>query len=241
VRITDNELTGVDSSYDVRLFKALAEDLRAPLLQIARGSELANSGSGTAADLKSIETTADATLKLIDSYLFSTQVMLGQQKLELEPVSVKAIMYDTAHYLDKMCKLYDQQIELQIHARNTLVMAHPQAMQAALISLAHSFISSFQRTSPQQIILTAQKTGYATTTGIMTTGTKLSQQSLNKARQLFGNIRQPLRQHTHANMAGIYVADSLFAAMQSTLKVKNEQQHSGLAAILLPSQQLSLL
>ncbi len=220
--------------------RALVEELRLPLLQIARKSELARL-SGDIEQLKEIETTADAALRLTDSYLFSTQILLGQQQLDLAPVSLGATMYDTAQYLKNLAKLYDCDIDIRVRTKTGLVMAHQQGLQAALTSLAYSFISANTSGKKQKIILTAHKAENGVAAGVLTTNKDLAKNSLAQARKLFGSARRPLGSFTHNNGAGVYVADTLFDYMSSELKVTKEKSSVGLTAILLPSQQLALL
>jgi K+-sensing histidine kinase KdpD len=241
-----DQLTGVGAANavaDARLFRALIEDLRTPLLQIARQSELARLAPDKAKNFdaaKQIETTADAALKMIDSYLFSARVLLGQQSLALEPVSVSATLQDTAQYMHDIAKLYDYRIEVVSSPRSGLVMANPNALQAALISLAYACIGGIA-SEHSRLILASQKTKQGITAGVMIGGKKISKAALHSARQTYGAVRQPLPKHSHTNSAGIYVADSLFAAMQSELKTKSLHGASGFVATLLPSYQLALL
>ena len=97
------------------LFLAMAEELKLPLQYIARQAELRTMqlqavqkdaisstmhSSGTQACLKDILTSADMSLQLLDSYLLSLRLSLDPAiKLELEPVSVSAVLYDTASQL----------------------------------------------------------------------------------------------------------------------------------------------
>ncbi len=240
-----NPITGVGAANnDARLFRALVEDLRLPLLQIARSSELAQLETNPHKNFdsaKHIEATADAALKLIDSYVFSTQVLLGQETLELEPVSPKATLYDTAQYMNEIAKLYNYKIEIDASNRCGLVMAHPKGLQAALIGLAYALIGGMAGDRSGRIVLTAHKTKRGVLAGVMTNGKTISQRALNSARGFYGDVRQPLADSLHTSSAGIYVADNLFAAMASELKAKSSHGTSGLVATLLPSQQLALL
>jgi hypothetical protein len=238
--VSEGNIPIAGSDHSVRLMRALAEELRLPLLQIARKSELTRLGVDPSS-LKEIETTADTALKLIDGYLLSTQLLLGQQKLDLEPVSLGAAMYDTAQYLRNMAKLYGCDIDIDVSAKSGLAMAHPKGLQAALTSLAYAFISANVASKKHQVILCAHKTTYGIMAGVLTTDTTLPKNSLQNARQLFGTVRRPMPALTHNNGAGIYVADHLFAAMNAKLKVTSQKTAAGLTALLLPSQQLALL
>lgn len=239
-RQQSNDLTGVGANANARLFRALAEDLRLPLLQIARSSELAQLHPASS-NPKQIEATADAALKLIDSYVFSTQVLLGQETLALEPISPKATLYDTAQYMNEIAKLYNYKIEIEASNRCGLVMAHPKGLQAALIGLAYTLIGGLVSDKPGRIVLTAHKTKQGVAAGVMTNGKVISQRALNTARGMYGDVRRPMADSLSTSSAGIYVADNLFAAMASELRAKSTRGTSGLVATLLPSQQLALL
>lgn len=225
---------------NVRLLKALIQELKLPLLQIARQSELARLQTDPAA-LKQIEATADAAMKLIDSYALSAQALLGQQTMALEPVSVSAALYDTAQYLRKMGTLYECTIDVRVKGKVGLVMANPIGLQAALTSLAYSLISTPGRTRNKRIVLTAEKTAEGIATGVASSGLHLPKDTLSRARKLYGQARQPLAQASHSQGAGIYVADILMQAMTAELRVAGGRGRSGFVATMLPSQQLAFL
>lgn len=225
-----------------RLLRTLAEELKLPLIQIARSAELARI-NGDLKEIERLEVLADTSLRLLDSYVLSTQTMIGQQTLHLSPVSVSAVMYDTAQYLHKIAKLYDCKIKLETPSKKGLVMAHPQALQAALTSLGYSFISSISSDTKKapSIILTAKNNGRGIIAGIQSSSLDLSTQLLSQSQDLYGHARQSAASLTHTSGAGVVIARSLFNAMAYQLKVFNSHGNSGLAATLLPSQQLALL
>jgi len=133
------EISGVTDN--LRLARALAEELKLPLIQIARKGELARM-TADPAQVKDIETTADGALKLIESYLFSTRVLMNQQRLELEPVSVGSTMYDIAQYLSGHAKMYNCDLDIDVKSSIGLAMAHPEALKSVLTSLAFTLIST---------------------------------------------------------------------------------------------------
>ena len=234
--MTNKKVVSIDPN--LRLVRALGEELKLPLLQIARASELAQK-KGDLSSLSEIEATANAALRLVDNYLFSTQILLSQRALDLQPVSVPAALYDTAQYMRRLGKLYDCDIDVKLQGRLNLVMASPEALQAALTSLAYSLVNT-SNGKRSKIILQAQKTGDTVTAKVISNQTRIAKDSLTNARELFGLARRPLSGVTHANGAGVYVADSLFAAMYSELKVCKLARSSGFMASLLPSHQLAL-
>ena len=82
--------TGFVDDSSTRLMRALAEELKLPLMQISRSAELGQLDSGN--NLQIIETTASNALRLLDGYILTTQLMGEQQQLEIEPVSVTAVL-----------------------------------------------------------------------------------------------------------------------------------------------------
>lgn len=229
----------VNSEADIRLLRSLAEELRLPLLQIARQAELANMRSVSLPNLRVIEATSEAAIRLVDSYLISTQVLNGQQSLPLEPVSVPATMYDTAQYLRKLAQIYECDIDVRVSGKCGLVMANAQGLQAALTSLAYTFIGSVNQSKKQRIVLSAKRTGEGITAGVMTTA-PIEKGALIKARRLYGKARRPSADITHKSGAGIYVADALFKSMESELRVVRHKNSAGLVATLMPSYQTVL-
>jgi hypothetical protein len=224
-----------------RLLRTLAEELKLPLIQIARATELARL-SGSAKDLEQTEVLADTALRLLDSYVLSTQTMLGQQTLNLQPVSLGATLYDTAHYLHKLAGLYNCEIELSVTSKSGLVMAHPAALQAAFTSLGYSFINALGEPKERnRIVLTAQRGKHGIIAGIQTDNSVIGGKVLQQAKELYGVAHQPLADLTHSSGAGIMVASSLFEAMATQLKAVKGRSGSGLVVTLLPSQQLALL
>jgi hypothetical protein len=89
---------------DQRLLRALAEQLKLPLLQIARQAELAVNHDNIY--LNSINSIAEMSLRLIDGFLLSAE-NYGQEVLPLEPVSVSSLLYDTAQMLQPLAKQHD--------------------------------------------------------------------------------------------------------------------------------------
>lgn len=224
-----------------RLIRSIAEELKIPLLRIAREAELQKGEAGNI-NLSNIEASADSALKLLDSYLISAQLCNGQQGLNLEPVSVSATMYDVAQYLSRLARMQDCTLELDIHRGTGLVMAHPLGLRAALTGLGYSFIHALDPAAKKQkVIFMAQKTTEGIKAGVYSSQVSLGTNIFQAGRKLYGTARQPIADVSYANGAGFFVADSLFDAMSSKLKVVKHHKASGLAGTLLPSQQLTLL
>lgn len=226
-----------------RLLDALAEQMKLPLMQIARLAEL-NRLNPSSNNLADIELTADSALKLIDSYTLSTKLASAQSYLQLEPVSVSAVLHDTAHQLAKLAGQYECELELHLSGRYEPVLAHRAGLEAALTSLGYAFIEAQSSSQHQQrptIKLAAHRSRTGIVAGLFTPGDDLSSSLFRRGRGLYGQARQPLASLANSSAAGIFVADSLFSSMSSKLRLAHHQKLTGLAATLRPSQQMVIV
>lgn len=236
----EQHITGVAVEYgaSVSLLRALADELKLPLTQIARLAELAAHG-GSAEPIQTIEITAHNALRLIDGYLLAMHV--GQRQLDLEPVSVTATLYDVAEDLYQLSKLYETNITITVKGAPGQVMADRRALRAALTGLAHTFITGGLRTKKKEVVLRAQLQTDGITAGVLSNDMPITSEDLQLARTLYGKAGQPAGGLTQNSAVGLYVADNLFAAMESPLKVTRSGRRTGLVATLTPSHQLALL
>lgn len=232
-QLTGGQFTGVE------LWRSLADELKLPLMQIARSAELAEPEMA-GRELRTIETAAENALRLIDGYLLVTA--LGkQQQLDLAPVSLTATLYDVAQDLYQLSKLYDTTIDIKVLGSMEQVMAHAGALRTALASLTYTFLTGGIKGRKQTITLLAQHTKQGITAGVLSNYAHLSAEDLQQARELYGKARQPAGGITQNSGVGLYIADNLFAAMESPLKVIKSGRQTGVAGNLLRSQQLALL
>lgn len=228
------------SEVDQRLLLALAEQLKVPLLQIARRAELLQGSRRPKQHLAAIEMTADNALLLIDNYLLSTRLLA--EGAILEPVSVASVLHDTAQALSKLAEDCHCKLELHLSGRYEPVMAHREGLEAALLSLGHDMIEAEVQQSKNPVVtLAAHRGKKGIVAGIFGNSEGLTADMFRRARTLYGTTRQPLNTVTAHPATGIFVADSLLTAMAARLRVAHHHKLSGLAATLLPSQQLALL
>src|ERR1700676_2245607 len=94
------------SEEDNRLLKAVAEQLKLPLLQIARRAELGQALPQDLAAWQQIQISADVALAMVEHYLFGLDFIEKQAALLLEPVSVSSVLNDVAHELSPMARQY---------------------------------------------------------------------------------------------------------------------------------------
>lgn len=229
-----------DNASQDRLLRALAEQLKLPLIQIARQAELAALTNETAS-FKSIEYAADMALRLVDSYLLSVQLQ-ALPSLELEPVSVSAVLQDTANRLNQLAKQYDCDLAVHISGKYEPVMAHRPSLEAAYSVLGYAFIEAIPPADhTHQVLLAAHKSQKGIVAGIFGDQPGLNADMYRRARALYGNARQSLPSATPASGASIFVADSLFNNMATSLRLARHHNLPGLAATFLPSHQLQLV
>lgn len=229
-----------------QLLMSVAEQIKLPLLQIARQAELARLGDGAApTTLAHIQSTADSALSLLDNYVLAIRLNLEAQSssLGLEPVSVSSLLYDVGHQLSQYAKSYGVNLELHIAGRYGPVMAHRAGLEAALVSLGLSLIEALPaQESPQlKLQLATHRCRYGVVAGIYSDAERLSGEALRHGQRLHGHSRQPLLNLSHTAGAGVFVADSLLKAMNLELKVSRHHRLFGLGAVLQPNHQLQLV
>ena len=225
-----------------QLLRSVAEELKLPLLQIARTAELGylSGGAGTVnKHLKNIEEGADAAIRLLDSYLLGLQLVDGQQILALEPVSLASIMVDSAHQLSITAKQYGVKLELAFSGRQKLIMGNARALQAAFTSLGSSIIVSQPHSEKDSVVTMAAYPGKNRMIGgIFGAQQTMTNKAWERSRLLYGRSRQPVVNVSSSTATGIFVADKIFQAMSANLHPSKHLNCSGLAASLNLSSQL---
>ncbi len=218
---------------DERLLRALAEQLKLPLLQIARTAELADP-----TELAKITQIADMALQMIDGFLLS-EALHAQQGLHLEPVTISSVLYEASRQLTPIARLYECDIELDVIGTHRPIMGDAKALVSAFTILGFSFLESLQATKTRRIVLAAHRTGQGVSAGVFSAN-NLTGDMFRRAKALFGDAKQPLANNDSAG-TGVFIADSLLGSMGESLRVSQHQKLYGLAATLTLSQQLRLV
>ncbi|HVV66588.1 MAG TPA: hypothetical protein VHB72_00760 [Candidatus Saccharimonadales bacterium] len=232
--------TGLSAAHqDVLL--SVAEELKLPLLQIARQAEQARlTGAG---DLLSMQETAQAALQLLDNYVLGVRLHMESGRLESEPVSVSSVLYDTGQQLDGLARNYGVELGLSVAGRYETVMAHRQGLQSALVSLGTALIEALPALeSPQlKLQLATHRSRYGIVAGLYSDSPQLTAAALQRGRRLQGRSRQPLTSVSHTSGAGIFVADTILHAMQLRLHASRHHRLYGLGTVLPPNHQIQLV
>lgn len=226
------------------LLRSVAEQLKLPLTVIARQAELGSLEPASATGmLAAIQTQSDLALRLVDSYLLGLQLAEEQVQLTLEPVSVAATLTDVAQDLHALAKLYDVDIEVHVDGKYVPVMAHANGFRAALLSLGYELIEAQAAgaETKERLSFVAHRTPHGVVAGLYGDFPALHAASWRKALELCGQARQAIPSLTTGSGAGLFVAETLFSAMDSRVRVGRFHKRIGLAATLQPSRQLQLV
>jgi hypothetical protein len=226
-----------------RLFLGLIEQLSRPFLQIARLSELQMGVDGDAkAEWAMAQTIANSSLQLVEGYALSLRVHGQITPLELEPITVSSLLYDTAQALKPYAQQYDVELQLETGPKTTPILADRSVLQSAMTALGQVFVlSQAEADEPAPVRLSAHRSRYGVVAGLYSQAAGFGADSLRRAQALSGTARQPLQRLVSGPAAGVFVADSLLKAISARLHVARYHNLTGLAATLQSSQQLQLI
>lgn len=234
------EESALESTEVAGLLRVIAEQLRLPLCLIARQAELGQlTGEASLKDLSVVHVQATAALTLVESYLLGLQLMQSQTTLELEPVSVSALLVDIAHELDGFAKQHDTKLDLRIGGRFAPVMAHRQGLKAALLALTYGLLEA-NVISGDKVVLAVHRTPKGIVTGVYGNFENCNSESWRRALNLMGKASQPIAAVPN-NGAMLFIAHTILRAMSSKLRPGIYLKDRGLATTLHTSQQLSFV
>jgi K+-sensing histidine kinase KdpD len=225
---------------------ALAEELKTPLMQIARQAELLEThGKSVPEDqLRYMRHNADMTLRLIDSYLFTLRLSRDSRNgFSAEPVSISSILHEARARLLDAARERNIALHLNIAGKYEPVLAHPQALTSALITLGYTLIDALPANGSGQfgLRMAAHRTKHGIVAGMYFNSEALTPEALRRAQKLYGHARQPFVEVLPGSGAGVFVAEAILAAMSSRLRVGRYQKLPGFAVTLTPSQQMQLV
>lgn len=221
----------------------LAEQVKLPLTQIMHAAELLDGGEAEDPHRQTIALASQSALRLIDGYLLSVELQREGQ-LNLEPVPISSLLYDTAEALQPAARAHGCEIELDVAGKYVPVMSHAGALSAALMNIGYSFIEAVSTApkQPQRIIrLAVRRVPGGISAGVFAARPELTGDLLKRARLLHGRSHQPMAEFVSDAAAGIFVADQLLAHLESPMRVARMRGLNGLTATFIPSRQLSLV
>ncbi len=225
------------------LLLSVVEQLKMPLLNIARRTELASMQEG-AVNLSEIRVTADAALQLLDNYILGVQLTTQEaQLMQPEPVAVSSVLYSAGQRLYPIAKAYGVHLEVECGGRYGPVMVNRKGLEAALVSLGYALVEALpaQGVPQLKLQLSAHRCRYGVVAGLYCETRNLTTEALRTGRQLYGRARQPIGNLSHTSSAGVFVADAILHAMQAELTTSRYRRWYGLGAVLPLNPQLQLV
>lgn len=219
-----------DSSY--RLLTALAEELRLPLIHIARSTEMFGDNAS--------QLRAEMALRLIDGYMLGLQTK-GQLSLQLEPVTLSSVLYDTAEVLTPFAKERGYNLKVDVGGRHGPVMGDRKVLEQAFTILGYELMSAPAEDTAPTLTLATHRSKAGIVAGIFTDNATITTDAFRRAKVLLGSARQSLPAVSATSGAGIFIADNLLQALASSFKISRHHKQVGLAATLVPSRQLQLV
>lgn len=226
------------------LLKSVAEQLKIPLINIARQAELHQlQGSIEMPDVARIHTQARAALGLVESYLLGIELWRDQTQLALEPVSISSLLVEVAHDLHDLADHYAVDLDLRVAGKYGPVMAHRRGLGAAFLSMGYALVEAqaAQQVKRHCLTFAVHRTAHGIVAGIYGDYQQLDAQAWRTALKLHGQASQPFTGLDAGSGAGLFVAEAILRSMQSRLRVGRHEKASGLAATFQPSYQLSFV
>ncbi len=227
-------------AYSYKLLLNLTDQLKNSLLQISKSTETSIK-TGLENNFL-IKSTSDYTVELLNAYSLGLKLAFEDIAINLEPISVSAVLYSTAEKLAAIAKNYDVDIDLNISGKNNLILSNYSGLETSLVSLGYSMIESLPSTDNKQmkIYLASHMCRYGLVAGIYTDSSALTNEALKKGRKLYGMVRQPLTSFSHTASSGIFLADSILNNLNLKLKTSQHRHLHGLGIVLEPIPQLQL-
>jgi hypothetical protein len=223
---------GTSYDADYRLLAALAEELKLPLLQIARESELNG--------ITDSRLTAEMAIALIDGYVLGLQTA-EQTRLALEPVTLSSVLYDTAEALRPVARQQGYELRVDIDGKYGPIMGDRRSLQVAFTVLGYELMTAPTESTDNVLTLATHLSKGNIVAGIFSNNPLLTADAFRRAKALAGTARQTIPVSSAANGAGIFIADNLLRSLASSFKIPRHHKQTGLAATLLPSSQMKLV
>ena len=207
---------------------SLMRELQYMLYKIARNAEL-----GEPELLADIQKEADTALRLIDSYMMTSQLEVGQTSLELSPIGLGSLLHEAAYEVRATSGA-----EVEIHARALHpVMAHNVLLKNFLFSVGY-FIS--KSTNSQLNFCSFKAPDNKVGVGVVARDFDISAKDLRSA-LANSSSHMPMAKHTNQSAIMLIVAEAIAKALGSNLSVRKSGKFKGFSLLLPKSEQLSLV
>jgi K+-sensing histidine kinase KdpD len=213
--------------------------MKRPLVLIARQAEL---GKTTAEppQLKSIQETAEKTLKLIDSYLLMAQSEYGQQLLPVKSFAVGSVIYNVAEEIKPIAKKANVDIVLDVN--DALVMANPEGVKAAIWCLSDMVLAqTLAEKSSGVLEISTKKSADDIRVSVLSKSIKVKNSDLDKAGEKLGRSHMAFSSNSSDSGVRLAIAKLLGDSLGTNLRTVRGKNTQGLGFNLILSRQLQLV
>lgn len=222
-----------------QLLSSLVNELKSPLILIARQAESEKSGANKT-EFESIQKAAEKTLQLIDSYLLMAQSEYGQRALTLEPVGVGSVIYEVANDLAPYAKA--RKVDFTVDVKDAHVMANRQGLKAVLMCLSELFMeqNNDEKTKHRKVRIEARRERENIAVSVLCSQLEITNKDLELARKMQGNSHLATGKMPDSGIR-LAIADVLTNSLGSHLQVRQINGLKGLNFELAGSKQLQLV
>lgn len=221
-----------------KVFHSLVNDLKRPLVLLAREAELAEI-TKQKSSFKSIKNTAEHTLKLIDSYLLLAKSEYGQLVLPLESVGVGAVIYDVMQDIEYLAKRANVEVNCQINGGN--VMANRSGLKATIFCLSDMALSAAQEGKRGKLLISTKQVDKNIRISILSDSMEVKNSDIKRASKHQGKAHRAFNNVSSDSGVRLALAEALSSALGSHLTAAKSKNLQGIGFDLLKSQQLSLV
>jgi hypothetical protein len=216
------------------LLSLLSEELKQPLIRIARLAELDQHANCA----KEVIASTQSALALIDAYSIGLNT---QQQLDLEPVGASAVLHDAAHELSKYQSVFDAKVRLDIKGRCKPVMVNKSAFKHVITLIGQMFMQLPSDSASQVITLGMHNSKHGIIAGVYADVAADQFASLRIPNLLTGHARQILPGTIHGSGANVVLANSIARLFDSTVKKSRHSNQNGYGMTLRTSSQVQLV
>lgn len=226
-----------DPSSEASVFSSLAEQVRVPLTQIANAAELAMSDES---QLDVIKEVSQSVVSLVDGFLLNVRLQT-EAELQYGTISLSSLLFDVAHEIQGYAAAKGCDVELEVTGRYVPAFGNSEALKLAFKNLGLSFVDAVSGLKYKGVKIYLSKHKKGLEAGVLSDAPQLTAEAFEGFRKMRGQARQPLVGFSDTSSAGIYVASELLETVGASLKFVRRGKRQGLATVLQPSLQLSLV
>lgn len=207
----------------------LLKELQLMYYEVAREAELASPKS-----LAKIQSLAEQSLRLIDSFIIANQVEIGQLELELSPLGMGSIMHQV---MSEVRPVVSSEI-VSVAGVNAAVMTNRELLSSFLGSLImFTADASKYPLSIRSFVSSNGDVGI----GVFARDLTITSRELDKALSSAGLSHMPFARHSSKSGYLVVLAERLASSLGGKLYVKRLGRWRGFATTLPQSQQMSLM